>query len=80
MKLAKVRKTTAIGADSNGNALYKSKFDSIVDFLLYLDYFNYPKNLESPELLVQFMKSKGYFEEDFNVYLNGVKAFNVILE
>lgn len=71
MKLATVRQTTAIG-ENKGHAVFKSLEDSARDQLLYLKARNY-QQVNSPEELVQWMKSKGYFTDTYENYLKGVK-------
>ncbi len=74
MKVANKRPRDQAGASPSGFASYDSWAQSIRDQLLYLKYFNYPKDFESLQDLVAFMKSKGYFEEPLSVYLSGVKT------
>ena len=56
-------------------AKYSSTYNSTMDFLQYLDYFNYPTNLKTIEEFVSFMKSKGYFSDNLSTYLSGVKNY-----
>lgn len=79
MKHPGTRNTTSYGADSNGFAKYYSPEHSIDDIILYLRYFDYPKRYKSIAEVITTMKQNRYFEEKFEVYLNGVKAFNQIL-
>ena len=77
MKQPKKRLTTSIGEypTSEGMfALYPNKIDSVDDLILYMQEFSYPKNLNSAEKLVKFMKQKGYFETPEKIYLEGVKS------
>ena len=79
MKHPTQRATTSMGADQRRNARYIDHNSSVTDLILYMDAFNYPKDLNTAPALVNFMKSKGYFEEDLNVYLRGVEAYQQIL-
>lgn len=73
------RNSTSYGRDANGFAQYFNKNASIQDLILYLKEFDYPRDLNTPGELVKYMKSKGYFEEDLNVYTNGVKGYYEII-
>ena len=73
MKFAKVRTTTATNEDSSGYAVYASPADSVRDLVYYLVARDYPNNFATARDLVSFMQMKGYFEADFNEYLNGVE-------
>jgi hypothetical protein len=57
-----------------GFAGYSSLERSANDIVLYMREFNYPFHFDSVETQVEFMKSKGYFEEPLEFYLNGVKS------
>ncbi len=73
MKLPKIRQTKAIG-ENRGHAKFSDLSDSAKDQLLYLNYVGY-KQVDSPEALVTWMQSKGYFTDTYQNYLNGVKRF-----
>lgn len=73
MKLPRVRPTKAIG-ENRGHAKFSSLTDSAQDQLLYLNYVGY-RQVDSPEALVTWMQSKGYFTDTYQNYLNGVKRF-----
>lgn len=74
MKLAAIRPNTQAGAGGSGFAKYNSVEDSIEDIILYLKWFKYPKDFAFPDEMVGYMKMKGYFEEPYSYYLNGVKS------
>jgi uncharacterized FlgJ-related protein len=79
MKMPRVRQTTAV-IEQNGYALYNSVFESVEDFELW---FNFHKKsvvlFKSESELVNFMKSKGYFEDTLENYLTAVIAhFNYL--
>jgi Mannosyl-glycoprotein endo-beta-N-acetylglucosaminidase. len=61
----------------NGNVRRFCKFDDVAtatrDFVLYLQHWNYPLDIQSPEAMVRIMKSKRYFEAPEGLYLRAVK-------
>ena len=76
MKHPVKRLTTSKGADFNNYAIYDSPNDSIEDYILWWDY--HTRNgvtKETPEDIIYFMKQKGYFEDSYENYLNGVKRW-----
>lgn len=73
MKLPKIRKTTATG-ENLGHATYNNNSNSIVDFVHYMRYFDYPVWYNDLYGFILYMKSKGYFEADFNDYYTGVQG------
>ena len=73
MKLPKIRETRATG-ENRGHATFAELTDSAKDQLMYLNYVGY-KQVDSPEALVTWMQSKGYFTDSYSNYLNGVKRF-----
>lgn len=79
MQHPRVRKTTSIGPFDLGRegkmASYKSVADAARDLVFYLEAFKYPKDFETVDQLVAFMKSKGYFTDSVSNYLNGVKKW-----
>ena len=54
---------------------YETVKDSIEDFVLYMEHFNFPGNLATVEDFTREMKNNGYFEDTYENYLNGVKRF-----
>jgi uncharacterized FlgJ-related protein len=76
MKFPRKRETTAAYAiPPNDFAHYNSQADSVDDLLLYLREWNYPSDFSSIDSLIEFMKSKGYFEEPLTYYLTGVQTY-----
>jgi hypothetical protein len=77
MKQPKSRMTLSTGpsiVEGEQWATFSSVEDSVKDLILYMENFNYPKDFESLEAMVFFMKGAGYFQEDPIFYLNGVKS------
>ncbi len=73
MRYPSKRTHMAIG-QKNGYAVYNSVEDSITDYGLWLAYHGKTINdFESPEALVDFMASKGYFEADKAKYKAAVR-------
>lgn len=68
------RNTLSLGPDKNGWARFSSITDSVLDLILYMQTFSYPKDFATVDDMVTFMKSKGYFEEPYTQYLAGVKS------
>lgn len=75
MKLARVRKTTAIG-ENRGHAVYKSIEDSIADYWLYNKALNYLTNYSSIAAFVREMVLKKYFEAKESEYLAAVEKWH----
>lgn len=78
MKMPIVRPTTAsfsVPASEGLFAGYRSVNSGAKDFVLYLNYSRYPKDFVSVDELVNFMKSKKYFEADVTLYSNAVKRW-----
>lgn len=73
MKQPQRRETLSIG-EKNDFAAFRNNADSVGDLLLYMQEFNYPASFDSLESMVNFMKSKGYFEESVQMYFEGVKS------
>lgn len=72
MKQPKTRETTSINPRSAQWAKFANTADSVRDLVLYLQNQNYPSDFPSLRSMLEYMKSKGYFEEDIDVYYNGV--------
>jgi len=74
MKTPQTRDTTALNKGSSDTwAKYDTVRNAARDIVLYLDEFNYPKQVNSLEDFVTIMKSKGYFgNESFESYFNKV--------
>lgn len=76
MKHPSRRLTTSKGADFNGYAIYDSPESSLDDYILWWDFHTRNGMTEdTPENVVGFMKQKGYFEDTYENYLNGVKRW-----
>jgi DNA-directed RNA polymerase specialized sigma54-like protein len=71
------RKTLATGADENNWAKFKTLEDSVQDYVNWFGYHNTDVKtlLTSAEILVSFMKDKGYFTDTYNNYIGGVKQW-----
>lgn len=67
-------KSNVINIGSITYSAYESVEDSAKDLLLYMDEFNYPNDFVTLAMLINFMKSKGYFEQDATTYFLGVDA------
>lgn len=74
MKQPLLRFTYSRGATQSpqGYASFDSDADSVKDLIAYMQHFNYPKDFDSIDAMVSFMKSKGYFEDP--LYLEKVKG------
>lgn len=75
MKLARVRKTTAIG-ENRGHAVYKSIEDSIADYWLYNRALNYLSSYSSVAAFVREMALKKYFEAKETEYKTAVEKWH----
>ena len=74
MKVPKIRKTTAL-YESNGHAVYENPESSVQDFIIYWKAQNYPMDFNSPDLFVEAIHKRGYFEADIREYKKGVNFF-----
>jgi hypothetical protein len=61
-----------VSQDPPGYATFDTAADSVRDLIVYMEEFSYPKDLASVDDLVNFMQSKGYFEDP--LYLSKVKS------
>lgn len=58
-------------------AVFDSVKSSALDLLLYFEHFKVPLTIIDPFEYVKIIQSKGYFEDTFRNYFNGVsRAFN----
>lgn len=74
MKMPRVRKTTAIG-ENRGHAKYENIEASIDDLVLWFDFHKGLPEFQDTESFIEWLKSKGYFEDSYENYLNGVKRW-----
>lgn len=72
MRMPKKRKTVATG-EKLGYAKYDTVEDSATDWSLWYKYVNLPNAPITIEAFVSGLKSKAYFEDDYDRYLSGVK-------
>jgi len=75
MKLARVRKTTAIG-ENRGHAVYKSVEDCISDYWLYSKALNYLSVYSSVAAWVRELALKKYFEAKETDYKAAVEKWH----
>jgi hypothetical protein len=54
---------------------YASPEDSVKDYLIYLDFVGFPDQVDSPEMFVNELKKRNYFEESESFYLQGLKSW-----
>lgn len=74
MKHPKSRPTLSVDS-VQGYAAFGSHSDSIEDLLMWFENQHIPiHKIGNIEAYVQLLKSKGYFEDTYENYLNGVKA------
>jgi len=74
MKLAKIRKTAAIG-QRYGHAIFRNIEDSILDIIIYLTFSDIPKNFTDSDSYVEAIKDKGYFTASLREYQKGTEYF-----
>ena len=70
MKMPVIRETTATGKLGN-YAKFENDVDSVKDYILYLDYCNYPRE-SSVEAYSTLAKEKGYYSAPEKTYLEGL--------
>jgi len=74
MKNAFIRNQLGYAVLNDHFRYYNSPADSVKDYLIYLDFVNFPL-VDSAEKFVSALKQRNYFEEDENFYLNGMKKY-----
>lgn len=74
MKLAKIRKTLAIG-ERYGHAIFRSLEDSVKDLILYFEAQRIDKNFIDSDTYIETLKNKGYFEARLSEYQKGTAYF-----
>lgn len=74
MKQARVRQTTCIGTN-RGHGVYSSLSDAVIDYVLWMKDRNVPFKGKCLKSYVMILKSKGYFEDDFDNYVRGMEYF-----
>jgi uncharacterized FlgJ-related protein len=74
MKLAKIRKTLAIG-ERYGHAIFRSLEDSVKDLILYFEAQRIDKNFIDSDSYIETIKNKGYFEASIQEYQKGTAYF-----
>ena len=74
MKLAKVRKTTAIG-ENRGHAVYRNLEECVKDYWLYSRALGYLSNYSSIVNFVRALVQKKYFEAKPEDYQKGVEVY-----
>lgn len=75
MKNATKRKQLGVKVDGEQYRVYSSPQESIEDFLLYLEYVNFPTEDLSVQEYVQELKYRNYFEDNVVNYFSGVNSF-----
>jgi len=74
MKLAKKRKTLAIG-ERYGHAIFRNIEDSVLDLIIYFTFTNIDKNYIDSDSYIETLKNKGYFEATLREYQKGTEYF-----
>jgi hypothetical protein len=72
MKEAKVRQRTSIGTNRK-HAIYPSLEDCVMDYVYYLEDRNIPLHQTSIRKYCTLLKKKGYFQDDLEKYIKGVR-------
>jgi len=75
MKNAIKRKQLGVKKEDRPYRVYKNNAESIADFLIYLDYVNFPTDLQTLQEYVQELKFRSYFEDSEFNYFRGVNQF-----
>lgn len=71
MKNASKRKQLGIEKEDRPYRVYSSPSQSIEDFILYLDFVNFPEEVENLQQYVEEMKIRNYFEDSSYNYFRG---------
>lgn len=75
MKNASVRDQLGKEVENDVYRHYKSLTESIKDLALWMDFTNFPDQVDSLETYVDELKKRKYFEDTTSNYLNGMKRF-----
>jgi hypothetical protein len=79
MGFPKSRKATNIGKtpklyEGQFMSVYRSRNQAVADLLLWFEYNNFPAGLTTVDGFVRALKENGYFAQDEDQYLNGIKS------
>jgi len=74
MKVPKLRETTAL-YEKNGHAVYSTTKESVKDYYLYFKAQGLPLDFNSPDLFVETLAQRNYFEANIEDYKKGLKYF-----
>lgn len=80
MGCVKKRPTTQTGCTTEkfegmSKGIYSNDYSAGEDIVLYMDYFNYPENVESLEEFANLLKQKGYYTTSYSNYLKALKSW-----
>lgn len=75
MKNATKRKQLGYHVTGDPYRHYVNLDQSIRDFLLYLDYVNFPSNVSGPLEYAKELKRRGYFESDLSDYVKAIQSW-----
>ena len=77
MKNAYKRKQLGKQVEGDPYRHYESIGEAIRDYLLYLDFVNFPRNITTIDSFAMALKDRGYFEDNETNYINGLKFWQV---
>lgn len=60
-------------SQSSMYASYTNPKQSLEDLIIYLNFVNFPNNIETPEEFARELKIRSYFEDNVFNYINGLK-------
>ena len=75
MKNAIIRKQLGEKSEVNPYRKYKNIGESIRDYMLYLDFVNFPKKVKNEDEFVSELKKRRYFGDLYENYLEGIKSW-----
>lgn len=75
MKQATARRQLGRSIPETPYRVYEDPAQSLEDFLIYLDYVNFPVSVENVEDYIYQLKKRSYFTDSEQNYLNGVKKY-----
>ena len=75
MKCPKKRKHLGTCLPGNEYLSFKSRAESIRDYMLWLDYNNFDKSLLTVQDFVTHLRQHGYFTDSYKNYLAGVSHY-----
>jgi len=75
MKNAFIRPQLGVSIPKSDFRKFSSHEESVRDFLLYLEFVDFPETVRDVEEYVYELKKRSYFEEPYTTYLGGISRY-----